>query len=32
VDRAAIRGLADYVAAVGGRRSAGFGDKRMVIG
>jgi len=34
VDRAAIRGLADYVAALGGRLElvADFGDERIVIG
>lgn len=34
VDRAAIRGLADYVSALGGRLElvADFGDKRIVIG
>ena len=34
VDRAAIRGLADYVAALGGRPElvAVFGDERIVIG
>lgn len=34
VDRAAIRGLADYVAALGGRLElvAVFGDERIVIG
>jgi predicted XRE-type DNA-binding protein len=34
VDRAAIRGLADYLAALGGRLElvADFGDERIVIG
>jgi DNA-binding XRE family transcriptional regulator len=34
VDRAAIRGVADYVAALGGRLElvADFGDERIVIG